>query len=114
MEGLQEPLSPPLPVDLTEVHAVDVSHFLPGLDGPAGQEVVHLPHVDPDRVGVTGVVEVASDDREDSAADGFQADLVVLAGRQVQSEHGVAVGVLDHEDLGQHQSKELLILRHLC
>ena len=114
MEGLLEPLSPPLPVDLTEVHAVDVGHLLPGLDGPAGQEVVHLPHVDPDRVGVAGVVEVAPDDREDSAPDGLQADLVVLAGGQVQSEHGVAVGVLDHEDLGHHQSHELLILCHLC
>ena len=114
MEGLLEPLSPPLPVDLTEVHAVDVGHLLPGLDGPAGQEVVHLPHVDPDCVGVAGVVEEAPDDREDSAADGLESDLVALTGGHIQPEHGVTVGVLDHEDVGQHQSHELLLIGHLC
>ena len=114
MERLLEPGSPPLPVDLTEVHAVDVRHLLPGQDGPAGHQVVHLPHVDPDRVGVAGVVEVTPDDGEDSTADCLQSDLIVLAGGQVQSEHGVTVGVLDHEDVRHHHRHELLLLGHLC
>ena len=114
MERLLQPGSPPLPVDLAEVHAVDVRHLLPGQDGPAAHQVVQLPHVDPDSVGVAGVVEVAPDDWEDSTADGLQTDLVILTGGQVQSEHGVTVGVLDHEDVRHHQHQELLILRHLC
>ena len=98
---------------MIEVHAVDVRHLLPGLDGPAGHQVVHLPHVDPDRVGVAGVVEVAPDDWEDSTPDGLQSNLIVQAGGKVQPEHGVAVGVLDHEDVRHHHRHELLVLRHL-
>ena len=71
MERLLQPVSSPLPLDLTEVHAVDVGHLLPLLDGPAGHQVVHLPHVDPDSVGAAGVVEVTPNDRKDAAADGL-------------------------------------------
>ena len=114
MERLLQPVSPSLPLDLTEVHAVDVGHLLPLLDGPAGHQVVDLPHVDPDSVGAAGVVEVTPDNREDATANRLQPDLVILTGGQVQSEHGVTVGVLDHEDLRHHHHHELLSLGHLC
>ena len=57
MERLLQPGSPPLPVDLAEVHAVDVRHLLPGHHRPAGHQVVDPPHIESDRVGGTGVVE---------------------------------------------------------
>ena len=68
VEGLLQPVSPPGPGDLTEVHAVDVGHLLPGPHRPAGHQVVDPAHVEPYRVGGAGVIEEAADDRIDSAA----------------------------------------------
>ena len=68
VEGLLQPSPPALPLDLREVHAVDVRQLLPGQHRPAGHQVVDLPHVEPDGVGGAGVVEVTPDDRINSTA----------------------------------------------
>ena len=63
-----EPVPPPLPRDLREVHAVDVRDLLPPGDGGAGHHVVHLPHVHPDCVRAARVVEEASNHGEHPTA----------------------------------------------
>ena len=60
VKGLPQPLPPVLRLDLTVVHAVDVSHLLPLLDGVAGHHVVHLTHIHSHCVWTTRVIEVTS------------------------------------------------------
>ena len=60
VKRLPQPLSPVLRLDLTVVHAVDVSHLLPRLDGVAGHHVVHLANIDPHSVWTTGVIEITA------------------------------------------------------